>query len=133
MIGDGMNHIDVVERKTEQGSLIDFDVAIDGKALPKLLDSLTEKCIDETVKSFLKPFSDLIPAWSFNLDSEGDVRFVWKVLDLEKAPVPILLCEEDADFSCIVIVVDVENVRMKIADKGCGFGIHAVFKGINAV
>lgn len=124
MTGDGMNHIDVIERKNKQGSLIDFDVAVDGKALPKLLDFLTNNSPDEKLNSFLKPFSDLMPAWSYDIDFEGDIRFVWNVLNMDKAPVPLFLCEEDADFSCIVIVVDVEKTEDFVYWNRIGYVNH---------
>ena len=119
-----MNHIEVFERKFEPSGAIDYDVAIDGMPLPELLDRNTENTIDERLSSFIKPFMTLFPAWSFDLDWEGDIRFVWDVLNMEKAPVPILMCEDDADFSCIVVVVDVEKTKDYVYWNRIGYVNH---------
>ena len=119
-----MNHIEVIERKFEPSGAIDYDVAIDGMPLPELLDRNTENTIDERLSSFIKPFMTLFPAWSFDLDWEGDIRFVWDVLNMEKAPVPILMCEDDADFSCIVVVVDVEKTKDYVYWNRIGYVNH---------
>ena len=119
-----MNHIAVIERKFEPSGAVDYDVAIDGIALPELLDKNTENTNDERLSSFIKPFITLFPAWSFDLDWEGDIRFVWDVLNMENAPIPILMCEDDADFSCIVIVAEVEKTKDYVYWNRIGYVNH---------
>lgn len=119
-----MSHIEVVERKFEPNGSVDYDVAIDGIALPELLDERTKESTDKRLKTIIKPFDNLFPAWSFDLDRDGDVRFVWKVLSMENAPVPILMSEDDTDFSSIVIVAEVEKTKDYVYWNRIGYVNH---------
>ena len=58
-----------------------------------------------------EPFGDLCPAWTKSLNYFGDVRFTWELLAYEKAVLPIYLCPDDLDYSCIVIVVEVKKTK----------------------
>lgn len=55
-----------------------------------------------------------MPAWTGELLWKPDNEFIWKLIDSEaEMNVPILVCEDDADLECIVIVVHIrkeENV-----------------------
>ncbi|MCR5101214.1 MAG: hypothetical protein K6B41_07645, partial [Butyrivibrio sp.] len=55
------------------------------------------------------PFNDLCPAWTKELDYPGDVRFIWYLQNLDKAIIPVYICPDDLDFSCIVIVIEIEK------------------------
>lgn len=97
---------------------------IDGKSLPEYLQSWAEDFPDDKRVRELGPFSDLWPAWSKSLDWEGDVRFVWKVIELDKTVLPLLLCPDDADFSCIVIVAEAEKTEDCVYWHRVGFVLH---------
>ena len=47
--------------------------------------------------------------WTDDYDFEGDSRFMKFVLAQDKAITPILSCPDDFDFSCSVVVADVEK------------------------
>lgn len=105
-----MNHIDVVEVTNPNGYIVQ-ELTIDGASLGQWLDKHTEGSEDEHIAAFIRPFSELLFAWSHDIDWKGDRRFVRTLIDMDSAPVPILLCEDDPDFSCIVIVADVEKTE----------------------
>ena len=101
-----MNHIEIVEVETAFGYQERWWF-IDGKPLYAYLNQWTEEYENDTTVRMMKPFENLCPAWTKELDWYGDVRFVWRLIGEEKANLPILLCPEDLDFSCIVVVVEV--------------------------
>ena len=118
-----MNHIDVMEVKTQYGNYENY-WTIDGVALPVLLDLMVRNIDDEFIKSDIKSFLGLLPAWNYNLDWRGDVRFVWKLIDMDNVPLPLLLCEDDADFTCIVIVAEVEKTKDFVYWNRIGYVLH---------
>ena len=98
-----MNHIDVVEVTNPNGYIVQ-ELTIDGTSLGLWLDNHTEGSEDEHIAAFIRPFSKLLSAWSCDIDWKGDKRFVRTLIDMDSAPVPILLCEDDPDFFfCLVI------------------------------
>lgn len=66
-------------------------------------------------------FDDLCPAWTKELDYSGDVKFVWYLIGLEKAILPIYMCPDDLDFSCTVVVVEVEKTNNSVHWKRAGY------------
>lgn len=58
------------------------------------------------------------------LNWEGDIRFVWSVIGMDSAVLPLLLCEEDLDFSCIVIVAEVEKTKDVVCWNRIGYVLH---------
>lgn len=95
-----MNQIEV-QQVNKNENWTEFEWFIDGIKLSQYLDK--NKCPN------VESFNELCPAWIKSLDFYGDVRFIWKLINQEKAVVPIYMCPEDLDFSCIVIVVEVEK------------------------
>ncbi len=52
----------------------------------------------------------LLPAWSGGLNEAAENDFVWEMVDSQdEQNVPILVCEDDCDFSCLVIVAHVRK------------------------
>lgn len=101
-----MNNIEI--RKVHKvGNWYDFEWFIDGIRLSKYL--IDRKNIELPHK--VEPFDDLCPAWTKELDYAGDVKFVWHLIGLENAVLPIYMCPDDLDFSCIVLVVEVEKTK----------------------
>lgn len=59
--------------------------------------------------------SGLLPAWSGKLISQIDNKFIWELIDShEELNVPILVCEDDCDFNCIVIVVHIRKTNQYV-------------------
>lgn len=98
--------------------------SIDGKSLPEYLQGWAAAFPDEKRVRELAPFSCLWPAWTRNLEWEGDVRFVWKAIELDKAVLPLLLCPDDADFTCIVVATEVEKTEDFVYWHKLGFVLH---------
>ena len=117
-----MNHIDIAEVKTPYGYFENY-WTIDGVLLPELLDIKTKGLNDENI-NWIETFLGLCPAWNFDLDWWGDVRFVWKLINMDNVTLPILLCEDDRDFSCIVIVVEVKKSKDFVCWNRIGYVLH---------
>lgn len=117
-----MNKIDAKMYKTSYDYEKCFWV-IDNKTLPEYLSDWAKESTDERFKGFA-PFDTLCPAWDKDIDYEGDVRFVWKTIDMDSAVVPLLLCPDDTDFTCIVIVVEVEKIGEYVYWNRIGYVLH---------
>ena len=117
-----MNHIEVQSIQTPYGYKENFWV-IDGKALPEYLNMWASESQDAYLKS-IDSFFGLCPAWSKELDFKGDIRFVWKLVGMDSAVLPLFLCEDDLDFSCIVIVVEVEKTKDFVYWRRIGYVLH---------
>ena len=63
----------------------------------------------------LEPFGSLtglLPAWTGELIWKADNRFIWEMIDSpETLNVPILVCEDDCDLSCIVIMARIRKTE----------------------
>ncbi len=99
-----MNHIEL-KRIQKNKNWNDFEWFIDGKKLCEYLNE--RKNVD--LPKIVTPFNDLCPAWTKELDYLGDVRFVWYLQNFDKAIMPVYMCPDDLDFSCIVIVIEIEK------------------------
>lgn len=97
--------------------------SIDGIILTDYLNqSLTgakEPILDE-----IGSFEGLWSAWSKELDFKGDVRFVWELIRRGNTILPILLCPDDLDFSCLVIVVEVNKTKDFVYWNKIGYVLH---------
>lgn len=118
-----MNRIKIQRVMTPYGYEEDY-CYIDGKILTDCLD----ECITESADEYLKDFGSfmgLCPAWSKELNYKGDVRFVWELIRRENTTIlPILLCPDDLDFSCIVIVVEVDKTKDFVYWGRVGYVTH---------
>lgn len=117
-----MNHIEIKKIQTIHGYEENYWV-IDGKTLPEYLSVWTAESEDDYLKAF-GSFGGMCPAWNKDMDWAGDVRFVWKLIEMDKTILPLLLCEEDPDFSCVVIVVEVEKTDDFIFWNRIGYVLH---------
>ncbi len=118
-----MNHIKIQKTITPYGYEEDY-WCIDGKILPDYLDEHITESADEYLKD-LGSFMGLCPAWSKELDFKGDVHFVWELIRRDNSTIlPILLCPDDLDFSCTVIVVEVEKTKDFVYWNRVGYVLH---------
>lgn len=103
-----MNHIEVKNIKTCYDYAEPYFV-IDGEPITAFLDA----CVRQQKQSSLFPFGSLLglmPAWTGRLIWKWENDFVWELVDsMEELNVPILVCEDDCDLSCIVIVVHIRK------------------------
>lgn len=57
----------------------------------------------------------LLPAWGGGLEWQWENDFIWELVDCpEELNVPILVCEDDCDLSCIVIMVHICKADNKV-------------------
>lgn len=115
-----LNHIEL-KKIQKNKNWNDFEWFIDGK---KLFEYLNEKQVIELPEIVDHHFDGLCPAWTKGLDYLGDVRFVWSLQKLNQAIMPIYLCPDDLDFSCIVIVIEVEKNKDFVSWNRAGYVIH---------
>ncbi len=73
----------------------------------------------------ISPTNELAICWSDKYDFKGDSYFVQFALNQDKSIIPILLCPDDFDFSCVVIVVDIEKFEDKVIWKRIGLVDHS--------
>lgn len=62
-----MNHIDVVEVTNPNGYIVQ-ELTIDDASYGQWLDKHTEGSEDEHIAAFIRPFSELLFAWSHDID-----------------------------------------------------------------
>lgn len=99
-----MNHIEVRSMKTCY-NYFEYYWIIDGIPITKYLENYKPSNFS-TFGSFL----GLLPAWSGDLIWQWENDFIWEmVTNQEELNVPILVCEDDCDLSCIVIVVHIRK------------------------
>lgn len=117
-----MNHIDVKDIETIYGYKESYWI-IDEKILPDYLSEWALESKDDNLK-LMEPFNGLCPAWRKELDWSGDIRWVWKLIEMDSVVLPLLLCPEDLDFTCTVIVVEVEKTKNFVYWNRIGYVLH---------
>lgn len=108
-----MNKIEAIEFKSEYAREKHLVVAIDNEPLDLILDRLFP---ENNYKGLVSTFLD----WFTNLNER---RVVWeRVLpDLNKTTVcPILMCSDDLDFYCTIIVAEIERLETVVNWKRIG-------------
>ena len=118
-----MNHITVKDMSTPYGYKENYWI-IDGRPLPEYLETWASESNDEDLKS-MQPFLGQCPAWSKRLNWKGDIRFVWKLIEMDSVVLPLLLCPDDLDLNCIVIVAEVEKTKDYVYWNRVGYVSHA--------
>lgn len=118
-----MNTIDVQPVTTLYGYSESY-LLIDGKPIVRYLDEYVrdEKCPAlERFGSLL----GLLPAWSGELEWAAENRFIWEMIDRPGTlNVPILVCEDDCDLSCIVILARIRKTEDFIFWDKIGLLLH---------
>ena len=117
-----MNHITVKDMATPFGYNENYWI-IDEISLPEYLTTWASESDDDGLKS-IHSFLGLCPAWSKRLNWKGDIRFVWKLIEMDSVVLPLLLCPDDLDLDCIVIVAEVEKTKDYVYWNKIGYVLH---------
>ncbi len=108
-----VNQIEIVYKKTKY-FYKEYYHCIDGKALVEYLEEHVSLGIKNKFK-YNGDFLGLMPAWSGKLTMMAENRFVWSLIDSEEdLNVPVLVCEDDCDLSCIVVVIHIRKTNTDI-------------------
>lgn len=98
-----MNTIKAIIDKSDYKIYDDFlNIQIDGYSLDEKLDELYPGNM----------YKGLIPTLLFAMEIEKEKDIVWNRIfpeENKKAVCPILMCPDDCDFSCTLIVAEIEN------------------------
>lgn len=114
-----MNHIEVKQTKTYCDYSEHYWV-IDGTPITFYLDRHRP--------SGYSSLLGLMPAWNGELLSQWENDFVWEMVDSqEELNVPILVCEDDQDLSCIVIVAHIRKENTMVYWDKIGVLDHSNF------
>lgn len=110
-----MNKIQASTDKSDYGNHTEFlNIQIDGEWLDEFLDR-------HKPDSFLK---GLIPTLCFRMERDEENKIVWnRILPKtgEKRMCPILMCPDDMDFSCTIVIVQIENTGKTVKWSNFGF------------
>lgn len=109
-----MNKIEGILDKSDYEGYWDFiNYRIDGHWLDEKLDELYPDNM----------FKGLIPTLVYWIEREDEKKIVWKRIlpnENETTICPILMCPDDNDFSCILIVAEIKNCGNLIQWKKIG-------------
>lgn len=88
---------------------------IDNKPIVDYLDEFIADGLCPTLSSF-GTVRGLLPAWTGDLGQESENDFIWELIDSpeQKLNLPILVCEDDCDLSCIMILVQLRKTEQYI-------------------
>ncbi|RGZ00439.1 XRE family transcriptional regulator [Clostridium sp. AM58-1XD] len=82
---------------------------IDGRPVVQYVDEAVMEGRCPGLKAF-GSLLGLMPAWTGELEWKADNQFVWEMIDApETLNIPILVCEDDCDLSCIVILAKIRK------------------------
>ena len=119
-----MNHIEVKSTKTRY-DYPEYYWIIDGKPITVYLDEFVRNNPVHSLSGF-GSFLGLMPAWCGKLLWQWENDFVWEMVDSpEELNVPILVCEDDCDLSCIVIMVHIRKEKGRVCWERIGSLNHS--------
>lgn len=99
---------------------------IDGIPLHEYLKKWYQENGWGEIRQPLAPVDDLAVTWTAAFDNDGDARFMRWLFHKDKLNLPILSCPDDLDFSCVVIVAEIEKTGDFVLWKRIGRINHAV-------
>ena len=118
-----MNTIDVQPVTTLYGYSESYWL-IDGKPIVRYLDEYVRDGKCPALERF-GSLLGLLPAWSGELEWAAENRFIWEMIDSPGTlNVPILVCEDDCDLSCIVILARIRKTEDFIFWDKIGLLLH---------
>lgn len=104
-----MNDIQVKRIKTCYGYYENYWM-IDGRPVTEYLEQTKTGSI-----CVFGSLLGLLPAWSGELIWQWENDFIWEMIDSpEELNVPILVCEDDCDLSCIVITAHIRKTEYTV-------------------
>lgn len=99
-------------------------ITVDGTPIVNILDRLIQAAQDETCLRFGTVLG-LYPAWGSELLHEGERRFIQTLIAREEPTnLPILVCEDDLDLSCMVFVAAVRKEASRVYWDRIGYIDH---------
>lgn len=105
-----LNQITVQKINTPYGYQEDY-IVIDGIPIVRYLSQWVREGKCSQLESFGE-LEGLYPAWGSHLLWKAESRFIWELIETEETVhAPVLLCEDDLDLSCIVIVARIRKDR----------------------
>lgn len=112
-----MNKIDMQYIKTIYNYAEHYFI-IDGKVITQY--------IDEYNKNINTSFLGLMPAWTGKLEYEDENCIIWEMIDSKanNINIPILVCEDDCDLSCTVVIVKIRKSDKFVYWDKIGFLNH---------
>lgn len=78
------------------------------------------------LKQPIAPVDNLALTLTAAFDHDGDARFMRFLMQKEKVNLPILSCPEDMDFSCVIIIAEVEKTEKNVYWKRIGKINHSI-------
>lgn len=97
---------------------------IDGKSLPEWFQLFAKEQRDKRIEKF-GTLLGLYPAWGEALLWQGEIRFVWTLIEKQEPVIlPLLVCEEDLDLSCLVFVAYVRKDKDYVYWDKLGYVLH---------
>ncbi len=119
-----MNKITVKAMQTPYNYEEDY-IVVDDVSLPEYFEKCAKEAGDMTIGSF-GSLQGLYPAWGNELLHKGEKRFIWKLIEQdEPAILPVLICEDDLDLSCLVLVASVRKDSQVVYWDKLGYVSHA--------
>ncbi|GKX55839.1 hypothetical protein SOASR030_19510 [Leminorella grimontii] len=114
-----MNHIDICAAPTPHGYSEDY-LTIDGIPIVDCLEQWVSESKHDALPP-LKSLKGLYPAWGPEMMCRGERLFIQELLQSPLTQnVPILVCEDDLDLSCLVIVAKVRKEAETVHWDGIG-------------
>lgn len=111
-----MNRIEVVQEHIYNDSVKHMTLYIDGARIDQKICGLSgDKIVNE-----------LLFAWQ-GLEIKHESKYIWELIDSrESANIPILVCPDDADLSCYLIVVKVKYEEDRVVWEKFGKSIGMI-------
>lgn len=99
-------HMELVQTIYDYG---EYYWMIDGRPIVRYLNEAVSAGACPRLEVF-GSLEGLLPAWTGELVWKAENRFIWELVDSsEDLNVPVLVCEDDCDLSCIVIMAKIRK------------------------
>ena len=99
-------HMELVQTIYDYG---EYYWMIDGRPIVRYLNEAVSAGACPRLEVF-GSLEGLLPAWTGELVWKAENRFIWEMVDsAEDLNVPVLVCEDDCDLSCIVIMAKIRK------------------------
>ena len=118
-----MNKFSIRKIKNKLYGNEEYTCLIDDVSIQEWLDGIAKDSDDKQ----LKEWGDLLGlafAFTDDLNWKSDTRFISELFNMDSAIIPILVCEDDLDLNCIVIVIEVEKKDGRVFWKRIGYVNH---------